>query len=56
VTTAPFALVNIVAGLVYVVAMPFVALATSYAYFDARVREELSSREPDLLPAEIEPA
>ena len=56
-TNAPLALVNIIAGVVYVVAMPFVALATSYAYFDARVREELASdREPDVLPAEIEPA
>jgi hypothetical protein len=55
-TNAPFALVNIVAGVVYVVAMPFVALATSYAYFDARVREELAEHKPDVLPAEIEPA
>jgi hypothetical protein len=55
-TNAPFSLVNVIAGLVYVVAMPFVALATTYTYFDARVREELSSREPDVLPAEIETA
>ena len=41
VTNAPFWLVNVVAGVVYAVAMPFVALATAYAYFDARVREEL---------------
>jgi hypothetical protein len=56
VTSAPFALVNVIAGLVYVVTMPFVALATSYAYFDARVREELAHGEPDVLPAEMEPA
>ena len=56
VTSAPFAFVNVIAGLVYVVAMPFVALATSYAYFDARVREELVEHKPDVLPAEIEPA
>jgi hypothetical protein len=57
VTNAPFSLVNIVAGLVYVVAMPFVALATSYTYFDARVRDELGpERAPEVLPAEVERA
>jgi hypothetical protein len=55
VTNAPFSLVNVIAGLVYVVAMPFVALATSYTYFDARVRDELApEREPEVLPPEIE--
>jgi hypothetical protein len=54
-TDAPFSLLNVVAGLVYAVTIPFVALTTSYVYFDARVREELApSREPDQLPAEIE--
>jgi hypothetical protein len=54
---APLALANVIAGLVYVVAMPFVALSTVYVYFDARVRDELApDREPDVLPAEIEPA
>jgi hypothetical protein len=52
----PLALANVVAGLVYVVAIPFVALTTAYVYFDARVRDELSEPEPDVLPAEIEPA
>ncbi len=56
-TSAPLGLVNVVAGLVYVVAMPLVGLATAYIYFDARVRDELApDREPDVLPAEIEPA
>jgi hypothetical protein len=54
VTDAPFVLLNVVAGLVYALAMPFVALTTSYVYFDARVRYEL---EPEIehaeLPAEI---
>ena len=54
-TSAPLALLNVVAGVVYALAMPFVALVTAYVYFDARVREEL---EPDdgatELPAEIE--
>ena len=52
---APLALANVVAGLVYVVAMPFVALSTVYVYFDARVRDELAAdRDPEELPAEIE--
>jgi hypothetical protein len=56
-TNAPFSLVNVIAGLVYVVAMPFVALATSYTYFDARVRDELAPKpEPEVLPAEVERA
>ena len=53
-TDAPFWLVNIVAGVVYAVAMPFVALTTAYVYFDARVRVELEGEHhPDELPAEI---
>ena len=56
-TSAPLALINVVAGLVYVVAMPLVGLSTAYIYFDARVRDELDpDPEPDVLPAEIEPA
>lgn len=54
VTDAPLALMNVLAGIVYALAMPFVALVTTYLYFDARVREELpAEREPDELPAEI---
>jgi hypothetical protein len=53
-TDAPFALLNIVAGVVYSLAMPLVALATTYVYYDAVVREELEPEEkPDVLPAEI---
>jgi hypothetical protein len=54
-TSLPFWLVNVIAGVVYAVAMPFVALATAYAYFDARTRGELDATS-DLaeLPAEIE--
>jgi len=52
---APLALANVIAGLVYVVAMPFVALSTVYVYFDARVRDELAAdRDPEVLPAEID--
>jgi hypothetical protein len=35
--------------------MPFVALVTSYVYFDARARVELEHVErPSVLPAEIQ--
>jgi hypothetical protein len=54
-TDAPFWLVNVVAGLVYAVTMPFVALTTAYVYFDVRVRRELAGEpEPVQLPPEIE--
>jgi hypothetical protein len=53
-TDAPLPLLNVVAGIVYALAMPFVALTTSYVYFDARVREELEREDrPALLPSEI---
>ncbi len=52
-TAAPLALLNIVAGLVYALALPFVALVASYVYFDARARHELEHQEaPAELPAE----
>ena len=54
-TDVPLALLNVVAGVVYAVTMPFVALTTAYLYFDARTRDELAREpEPDELPAEIE--
>jgi hypothetical protein len=54
-TDAPFPLLNVVAGVVYALAMPFVGLTSSYVYFDARARQELEpADEPDELPAEIE--
>ena len=59
VTGAPFPVANIVAGVTYVVLMPYVALTMAYLYFDARVRSELARPEPgvpEALPAEIETA
>ena len=54
VTDAPLALLNVVAGLVYALALPFVALVTAYVYFDARARVELEPVDTrDELPAEI---
>ena len=53
-TDAPFWLVNLVAGVVYALTMPFLALTTAYAYFDARVRVELEGEgDVKLRPAEI---
>jgi hypothetical protein len=53
-TDAPLSLLNVVAGVVYALALPFVALTTSYVYFDARTRLELEPAETrGELPAEI---
>jgi hypothetical protein len=53
-TSAPFWLVNVIAGVVYAVAMPFVALTTAYVYLDARARGELEASEATTVPAEFE--
>jgi hypothetical protein len=54
-TDLPLWLLNVLAGVVYMLAMPFVALTTVYAYLDARVADELR---PEVArataPAEIE--
>lgn len=58
-SNVPFGFLNLLAGIVYALALPFVALVTAYVYFDARVREELEPRDVRTeLPAEIsvEPA
>ena len=54
-TDAPLPLLNVVAGVVYALALPFVALTTSYVYFDARAHLELEPRTGQQeLPAEID--
>ncbi len=54
VSSSSLAILNLVAGVVYAIALPFVALVTGYVYFDARARLELEPREVvDELPAEI---
>ena len=54
-TDTPLALLNVFAGLVYALAMPFVALVTGYVYFDARARVALEPVERlSELPAEIQ--
>jgi hypothetical protein len=53
-SNAPLAALNLVAGVVYAIALPYVALVTAYVYFDARVRHELEPSDvPMTLPAEI---
>ena len=59
VSNSSLAFLNLFAGIVYAVALPFVALVTAYVYFDARARQELEPRDVRTeLPAEIsaEPA
>jgi len=53
-TDAPLALLNIVAGVVYALAMPLVALTATYVYVDARVRGTHVAKQPAALPAELE--
>jgi len=53
-TDAPLPLMNVVAGVVYALAMPLVALTTTYVYVDARVREELEPALLETLPPEID--
>ena len=55
VVDAPLATLNIVAGIVYAAALPFVGLVTTYVYLDARTRNELEPADHrSHLPAEIE--
>ncbi len=54
-TATPLAALNIIAAVVYVLALPFVALVTAYMYFDVRARQELApAPDPDELPAEYQ--
>ena len=47
-------LLNLIAGVVYGIALPFVAITTTYLYFDVRVRDEVAEEaSADTLPAEI---
>ena len=56
-TGAPFWLVNLVAGVIYALTMPLVAITTVYVYFDRRVASELGAEVGETeLPAEIEVA
>ena len=46
----PFAFVNVVAALLYAVAMPFVAITTTYVFFDSRARAAGGRRRPPSCP------
>ena len=55
-TSATLDVVNLVSSVIYTITMPFAAIASTYLYFDCRVREELEPverRSSDTLPAEI---
>ena len=54
-TSAPLPALDVVAGIIYALTLPFVALTTAYVYFDTRVRDELTAQPGDeRLSAEIE--
>jgi hypothetical protein len=55
VADAPFELVNVVAALLYAVAMPFVGITTMYVYADTLARERLDESRAAAaeLPAEV---
>jgi hypothetical protein len=56
VTTASFDVVNITTSVLNVAVLPFVAIATTYLFFDLEVRERFAEPKPDTsgpLPAEI---
>jgi hypothetical protein len=54
-TDLPLTTLNLISGVVYAITLPFVALTTTYVYFDARVREPVAPAGPEGdLPAELE--
>ena len=53
VANLPFGFVNVLAALLYAVAMPFVAITTTYVFFDSLARERLQEKAPAELPAEV---
>src|SRR5262249_26050328 len=55
-TSAPLGLLNVFAGIVYALAMPFVALTAAYLYFDVRARHELHSVPADRPAPRASPA
>ena len=53
-TDAPLATANVVAGILYALTIPYVALTTVYVYADVRVRGPEEDEAPEQLPAELE--
>ena len=56
-TSLPFSVSNAIAGIVYALFIPLVALNTVYVYADVVVRDELEPRAEKVpqLPAEADP-
>ena len=52
-TEIPLGWLNLIAGVVYAIALPFVAITTTYLYFDVLVRDEVTDEASGTLPAEI---
>jgi hypothetical protein len=58
VTSASFDFINLIASVVYAVVLPYVAIVTTYLYFDlllAQRRDEELAETGDVLPAEALP-
>jgi hypothetical protein len=58
VTSASFGFINLIASVVYAVVLPYVAIVTTYLYFDlllARRQDEELAETGDVLPAEAPP-
>jgi hypothetical protein len=56
ITSASFDFVNMVSAIVYVVALPFAAITTTYLYFDLAVRHRQAAADPGVdivLPSEL---
>lgn len=56
VTSAPFAVVNVFAGVAFAFLMPYIGLTMTYVYVDARIASETAPSTPDraVLPAELD--
>jgi hypothetical protein len=48
ISSASFDFVNLVSGLIYVIVLPYAAIATTYLYFDLRVGEQREASEEEL--------
>ena len=53
VTTASFNVINLVAAVVYVFALPLAAITQTYVYFHLRVEEKLVVQATVVPPAEL---
>ena len=59
VTNASFNFINLVSSGVYVIVLPYAAIASTYLYFDLRVAKEqeaVTAESGDILPIQTPPA